>query len=228
MWHSKVTVAHASAPTSLQSGVTLVCTAFKSEMEQLTSKTKCVCTYVAPFWASRYLEQYAPEWGVLGVMLVCACASRDLSLFRLLLFRLLLFRLLSFRLFNIFTSIGESSIIINMLIPDSAWNGVRQWGYRNGTDLVSLFCVIPALVADRDVFCLFCPHLMQSRFAVMLWVLYWPTDDGCKGKRETTSTLALYRYGWAAGCARSCVYLYKLFPLQTESWCMQWFVRKPP
>ena len=113
-----MTVAHASAPTSLQSGVTLVCTAFKSEMEQLTSKTKCVCTYVAPFWASRYLEQYAPEWGVLGVMLVCACASRDLSLFRLLLFRLLLFRLLqfcllSFRLFNIFTSIGESSITSN-------------------------------------------------------------------------------------------------------------------
>ena len=49
--------------------------------------------------------------GVLGVMLVCACASRNLSLVRLLLFRLLLFHLLQFclrlfRLLNIFTSIG--------------------------------------------------------------------------------------------------------------------------
>ena len=183
-------------------------------MEQLTSKNKCVCTYVAPFWASRYLEQYAPEWGVLGVMLVCACASRDLSLFRLLLFRLLLFRLLqfcllSFRLFNIFTSIGESSIIINMLIPDSAWNGVRQWGYRNGTDLVSLFCVIPALVADRDVFCLFCPHLIQSRFAVMLWAPSLHADVRTMAARESEIPLPPWPFTGTGGRldARSCVYL---------------------
>ena len=33
-----------------------------------------VCSTILGFY--RYLEQYAPEWGVLGVML-CACASRN-------------------------------------------------------------------------------------------------------------------------------------------------------
>ena len=54
--------------------------------------------------------------GVLGMM-VCACASRDLSLvrLRLLMFRLLQFCLLSLSLLNIFTSIGESSILLSCL-----------------------------------------------------------------------------------------------------------------
>ena len=42
-----------------------------------------------------------------------------------------------------------------MLIPDSGTESDSEATCRNGTDLVSLFCVIPALVADRDVFCQF-------------------------------------------------------------------------
>ena len=142
------------------SGVTLVCTTFKSEMEQLTSKTKCVCTYAAPFWASRYLEQCALEWGVFGVLLVCACASRDLSpvrllLFRLQLFRVLQFRLLSFRSLNIFTSIGESSITNNaysrLCLERSPTVMLQEWNWSSITFLCHSSigsrsgCVLPVL-----------------------------------------------------------------------------------